>query len=482
MVGLSEYEQARQRQIEENQKILEQLGVKSEVTAIHEQPKKPVVKHKPKKRYMKREETPPPPRKSMRIRGYDPDGEKVKEEEKKTMYDYGLGVSEAALQREQRDTRKEGPVALEDAEFGNEDTLDIKGFYKWMKQSNPPGSEANGYPEKRDNKRMDLLQKALESMHIPDEKYVEKLTPDRTYSIAYHPDHSKAVVVVGDKWGKIAFWDVENGEDAVYSFHPHSRPVSWLKFVKEHPYAMYSCSYDTSVRKMDMKQEIFDEVYVGDTLLGAVDVTPDNRIMYVGDFNGDMVAIDLRVRDSKHIHYDFHDKKIGSLEICPKNEHLVLTASNDTTARVWDVRKLKKNGRCHNIFELPHGKSVNGAQWSPDGTRIASNSMDNTVRLHDVNHGAKPTIVKEHKVSHNNHTGRWITKFRLAWLPSGEGFLSGAMNRSITCFDGFTGKRVHSISDELMSAIPSVNAAAEINGALQIAGSTGSGRVQIFKP
>ena len=37
---------------------------------------------------------------------------------------------------------------------------------------------------------------------------VAKVVPNRIFSVAIHPSESKVLVVAGDKWGKIGFWDV----------------------------------------------------------------------------------------------------------------------------------------------------------------------------------------------------------------------------------------------------------------------------------
>ena len=37
---------------------------------------------------------------------------------------------------------------------------------------------------------------------------VAKVTKDRVFSVAVHPTREKVLVMAGDKWGKIGFWDL----------------------------------------------------------------------------------------------------------------------------------------------------------------------------------------------------------------------------------------------------------------------------------
>ena len=40
------------------------------------------------------------------------------------------------------------------------------------------------------------------------EQRVAKVTKDRIFSVAIHPTEEKVLVIGGDKWGKVGFWDV----------------------------------------------------------------------------------------------------------------------------------------------------------------------------------------------------------------------------------------------------------------------------------
>ena len=93
-----------------------------------------------------------------------------------------------------------------------------------------------------------------------DEKHVVKAVPHRVYSTAIHPTTPKPVAFVGSKWGHVGMWsphDMHTDEDTGTTvFQPHSRPVSGLVFHPSRAACMFSCSYDGSVRGLDVAKEV----------------------------------------------------------------------------------------------------------------------------------------------------------------------------------------------------------------------------------
>ena len=50
------------------------------------------------------------------------------------------------------------------------------------------------------------------------------------------------------------------GQDGVFMFEPHTRPIRHMAFQPHQPDRLYSLSYDGTVRKTHFEQGIFDEV------------------------------------------------------------------------------------------------------------------------------------------------------------------------------------------------------------------------------
>ncbi|CAM9884535.1 unnamed protein product, partial [Heterosigma akashiwo] len=59
------------------------------------------------------------------------------------------------------------------------------------------------------------------------------------------------------------------------------------------------------------------------------------------------------------------------------DSRLLVTASKDSTAKLWELRDLKRAKET-----LPgHADEVYALDWSPNGTMVASGSKDRTIKI-----------------------------------------------------------------------------------------------------
>ncbi len=87
---------------------------------------------------------------------------------------------------------------------------------------------------------------------------------------------------------------------------------------------------------------------------------------------------------------DAHTDAVNHIEFSPNGQYL-LTASNDKSALLWDI----KTGKKIHTFNR-HNKAVSYAGFSPDGSKIITTSMDNSAALWDIKSGKRLQKLKGH--------------------------------------------------------------------------------------
>lgn len=275
-----------------------------------------------------------------------------------------------------------------------------------------------------------------------------KITPERIYSLGFHPTTNKALVFAGDKLGNLGIFDAsqtsasvktqngvkqeeadENEDDdpdpAITSFHCHTRTISSFQFSHNNPSHLYTCSYDSSLRLLDLTKSKSTEIYAPsdsslDEPLSGVEMDPTApHMLYFSRLDGHVGRTDTRAPDTTDI-FQLSEKKIGGFSLNPANPHFIATASLDRYLRIWDLRKL--SGKVSRqlpalIGEHESRLSVSHAAFNSAG-QVATASYDDTVKIHTFE--GMGSWSPGHKVSdeemapssiirHNNQTGRWVT-------------------------------------------------------------------------
>jgi WD40 repeat protein len=284
-----------------------------------------------------------------------------------------------------------------------------------------------------------------------------KITPERIYAMGMHPTSEKPLVFAGDKLGNLGICDAsqkvaevkqEDDEDAdiegptITTLKPHTRTIHTFQFSPHDANALYSASYDSTVRKLDLAKGVAVEVYAPsdaneDAPLSGIEISKDDpHTLYFSTLDGRFGIYDMRTPSEKAAGlqvFQLSDKKIGGFSLHPQHPHLVATASLDRTLKIWDLRKISGKGDRRLpavVGEHESRLSVSHAAWNSAG-QVATASYDDTIKIHDFSKSAdwaigtsltdaevKPTVV----VPHNNQTGRWVTM----WV-------SRAVYRARTC-------------------------------------------------
>jgi len=263
-------------------------------------------------------------------------------------------------------------------------------------------------------------------------------------------------------------------EPAITAFKLHSRTISSFLFPTD-PSFLYSGSYDSSIRKLDLQKEIAVEVYApasmdDDEPISGIDIPyTDPNVMYFSTLNGSFGRHDIRTPSATEI-WQLSEKKIGGFSLHPLQPHLVATASLDRTLRIWDLRKINGKGDARQpslLGEHTSRLSVSHAAWSAAG-HVATASYDDTVKIyafpsaskwkvgHELDEAAmEPSAV----IKHNNQTGRWVTILKAQWQQRPEDgiqkFVIGNMNRFVDVYTS-EGEQLAQLGGDGISAVPAV--------------------------
>ena len=396
----NDYEQERLKNIKENERLMKELGVMGGSSAIGAPSPKRATPSKPKKAATpkKKTDTTPtrimPTRSSARLAGHEADSETLKRKYEAEAEEARKVAEAAKRARHQQfdlsgmtggELEEEAILALEATLNGLASNASSAAELVDIKQESKRRSAKREDDKEAPSAERRELEEILNKMTL---KSAAKVTPKRVYSMAYHPALDKDLVFVGDKEGSIGVWDAaptasssSNGavkkeddddeeqtdEDAfpegkAWTLQVHGRsPVTCIKFDPVNHNSVFSSSYDSTVRKLDLATGTSDEIWAGeeDVLLSIFDVlspsthpgayidTPnpslDSRSLWIADHRGGLLHIDLREktrRGNNTRRWQVCEKKIGAMSVNRLAPHCIATASLDQHIRLFDVRVL----------------------------------------------------------------------------------------------------------------------------------------------
>lgn len=367
---------------------------------------------------------------------------------------------------------------------------------------------------------------------------IVKVIPERIYSMAVHPDPTRDLVFAGDKSGYISLWDCtdagrpvesksttknpvgDDGEDDEgeaevetsygrwWNWKAHrANSVSLLKFRPGQPGSIYSSAYDGTLRVTHFETGMSEEVINGDhweqdALIHSFDFDPTGNQLWASDNDGGLIWRDLRqpMADAKRWNIDYY--KVGSVSVNQANPNLAATAHLKRFMALWDLEKLQglpEDATRDEIVEKAqivqheHEKACSSAYFDPTGTRLASTSYDDSIRVWDLDpsnlaalrktYGATP-FKPVKRFTHNCQVGRYVTVLRARWstIPSLPPHLHiGSMERSVDLYspDGTSIARLY--DPDYITAVPAVTACHPTRPDRYYGGSA-SGKISFWAP
>ncbi|KAL9613253.1 MAG: hypothetical protein Q9167_002213 [Letrouitia subvulpina] len=505
-VELSEYEKQRQANIAQRDSLLKQLALDAAQAGLgpgqKPKPTKSASSQKKKPTVKKIKEENLPRRTSSRIAGLEADSEVAK---RKAEDEY-VAAKEAERVKRQRVS---GPLDLSEVVVAGKEWDKNENFLvDVVSRGANPYERTFGEQEVKNttDKELRSLREKMSGLELYDgfEPNRIKITPERIYSLGFHPTPEKPLIFAGDKMGNLGLFDAsqtkatvksekvksedqdedeEEDDDPdpnITSFKLHTRTISSFQFSPVNPSHLYTASYDSSLRLLDLNASNSTEIYAPedttlDEPLSGVELDPHSpHILYFSRLDGHVGRTDTRTAPSTADVFELSEKKIGGFSLNPSHPHFLATASLDRTMRLWDLRKLSSASKKTGAPQLPalvgeHESrlSVSHAAFNSAG-QVATASYDDTVKVYTFADmaawapGRKLTekeMAPSSVIRHNNQTGRWVTILRAQWqlhpADSVQRFCIGNMNRFVDIYTS-KGEQLAQLGGDGITAVPAV--------------------------
>ncbi|TRM56227.1 WD40-repeat-containing domain protein [Schizophyllum amplum] len=541
MPKISQYELEREANIARNRALLAALELDDAAADLgfpakpppdaktkesSESKAKPV---QPRKRKHREEETPVPRRQSTRLRTViDPNENPSKKRKREAEAEARRAEQETArLEAEERARAAKRPRHQDldlhtVAEDG--DATQSTDESSWRHAADPEAFVYSAKETDKEDAEISTLRDALQGLQVASRA---KVTQDRIYSIAYHPERSKDLIFFGDvatdptteEGGR--YWRLQ-----VHWPATSKSSISTVKVDPLDPHTVYTTSYDCTLRSVSFESGVSREIYAaeGGALLSSLDLPPGGHEIWISDAAGGVVHLDLREERGKARYYGLSSDKIGAISVNPSRPHFLAAASNDRTVRIWDTRQLtmesgllgdadedldisediasawgyetvnefaeSKTGRGTMRGEWKHDKAAGSVYWDARGRSLVSTSYDDKLRVWDFKSSAFsgnaqfPSMRPLRVISHNCQTGRWLTPLRARWTENPDiypHFTVGNMQHSLDVFSA-KGELLARLQDKSkITAVQAVTCSHPSIAERAVSGN-GSGRCVLWAP
>lgn len=231
-------------------------------------------------------------------------------------------------------------------------------------------------------------------------------------SAAFSPDGHHILTGSEDRTARL--WNLSGKELQI--FKGHNNRVTSAIFSPDSRFILTS-SLDEIIRMWDIRGLVSRILKKQKTSVHSVTISPGNKYALSGLSDGTILLMGLQENGKVILDFSGHDDAVTSCIFSPDGRY-ILTASEDHTARLWDlagneVLSLKK-----------HKDVVSSAAFSPDGKYILTGSYDRTARLWDLR-GEELKVFDDHDDI--------ITA--VAFSPDGRNVLTASWDKTVRLMD-----------------------------------------------
>ncbi|KAF2111000.1 hypothetical protein BDV96DRAFT_500476 [Lophiotrema nucula] len=152
--------------------------------------------------------------------------------------------------------------------------------------------------------------------------------------------------------------------------------------------------------------------------------------------NGKVILYDLNRAGVELARLHEHTRQVHKLAFNPHQGYLLLSASQDATVRLWDLRDMRRDAMTCQSRDVYRGVStpIRDVQWSPtDGLEFAFGTDSGTIQRWDFRQTKSP---KQKITAHDQKTCTSID-----WHPDGKHLLSSSVDKTVRVWDFSTEER-----------------------------------------
>ncbi|PYH46816.1 WD domain protein [Aspergillus saccharolyticus JOP 1030-1] len=456
---ISDFEKQRLANIAERDALLKKLSLEAQSSGLfppkmqpsrtpssRDQSARAKKKKTPVKRVKQEEASPVPRRMSSRLRGIAAESEVAKRKAEEE--DAALQAAERAKRVRKSDAFSFNEMVVYGQKLSGESLIGVDVVTKGVAMPYQRTFDEEDIEQTTD-KELKALREEMSGLKLWEawEPNRIKLTPERIYTMAFHPTETKPLVFAGDKLGHLGILDAsqertsmikaeessdENEDDedpdpSLTTLKPHTRTISSIYIHPSTPTRVYTASYDSSIRATDLEKSTSVEQYApesttDDVPISGLDMAADDpHVLYWTTLDGEFGRYDTRLARSKPqsvTTWRLAEKKIGGFSLYPARPHYFATASLDRSMRLWDLRMLQGPVKTP---PTPSGRSTRRQQqqqqqdevnnednnnddetqtWTPIGEhysrlsvshaafnsagQIATSSYDDTIKIYDL--------------------------------------------------------------------------------------------------
>lgn len=248
-----------------------------------------------------------------------------------------------------------------------------------------------------------------------------------TYFTNLELNTANTSVLARNDYGQLILWDYETNQQTELAVNYIDAYYS-LAISPDGSQYFYLDNNDLSMMIGENGEVVWSRVDERFDQMLAPAFSKDGTMLLGGTYHGYFNF--LKANNGTELDYfDAHDDWIRDIAISP-DESKIATASDDETVKVWDF----------NTFELlftleGHTDYVRTVAFSPDGQYIASGGDDETVRIWDANTGASLHVLEGHE--------DWV--FAVAFTPDGSMLGSTGSDDFVLFWDPVTGNQIRKI-------------------------------------